>query len=106
MRMMKTMGDCPRCNDQLELYRTKNRKRFIKCANLDCNLSYAVPQYGTIEYMGLSCPKNGLPILLITKKTQRVQYFWVEIPCFTCRKGNSCKSLIELRKEYEMEVKF
>jgi len=105
MRLEKTMGDCPRCQDQLELYRTNSRKRFIKCANPECNLSYAIPQYGTVEYMGVSCPESGLPILFITKKAQDVRYFWVESPCFTCRKGSTCEPLMELREEFEMEVK-
>ena len=105
MRMIKTLGDCPKCNDQLELWKTKSRKRFVKCANPDCDTSYAVPAYGTLEYMGLHCPKDGFPILLITKKTQGVQYFWVHGPCFTCRKGSSCEPIVELREEFEMEVK-
>ena len=106
MKMMKTIGDCPKCNDQLELYRTNSRKRFVKCANPDCDLSYALPQYGSIEYMGLTCPKNGLPILLITKSShsQGIQYFWVDGPCFSCRKGSTCEPLVELRERFEMEV--
>jgi len=105
MKMIKTMGNCPKCEDQLELYRTSSRKRFIKCGNPECDMSYAIPQYGTAEYLGLSCPNTELPIILITKKTQNVQYFWVQGPCFTCRKGTSCEPLVELREEFEMEVK-
>ena len=84
---------------------TKSRKRFVKCANPECDTSYAIPAYGSIEYMGLQCPKNELPILLVTKKTQGVQYFWVDGPCFSCRKGSSCEPIVELREEFEMEVK-
>ena len=104
MKKIKTMGDCPKCNDQLELWKTKSQKRFLKCADPECEVSYSIPAYGTIEYVGLCCPKNKCPILLVTKKNQSIQYFWVDGPCFVCRKESSCEPLVELREEFEMEV--
>ena len=103
MKVIKSIGDCIKCGEEIIIYRSKSRNRFIKCYNTDCDFSYPLPRAGHIENSGLICPKNKLPILIITKKNQNVTYFWVDGPCFTCKDGSNCPPLVDLREEYENE---
>ncbi|MHA1821292.1 MAG: hypothetical protein ACTSU2_13065 [Promethearchaeota archaeon] len=100
MYALKSVGECPRCGDDLILYRTQNRKRLVKCDNPECGLIYGIPKAGKIEATFEKCPETHLPILFIQKKNSDHFYFWTDGPCFNCRKGNSCKPLMELREEY------
>jgi ssDNA-binding Zn-finger/Zn-ribbon topoisomerase 1 len=101
MREIGNAGTCPKCNEELKIFKSKQGGRFIKCSNDECNVSYPIPRIGTVKYVGLVCPKSGeeYPILLI-QKVHTQPYFWVKNPCFTCNKGNSCESLKELKEEF------
>ena len=101
MRQIKSAGECPDCQGELIIYKTKSYSRFIKCDEDDCDLSYPIPRSGFLELSGVHCPVVKLPILILTKKAQKITYFWVKAPCFTCTKGSSCPPIVELREEYK-----
>jgi ssDNA-binding Zn-finger/Zn-ribbon topoisomerase 1 len=108
----ENIGECPLCGDELYIFRTKNRKRLVKCINEDCDppTIYPVPSRGKIECTGYKCPEFNLPILAVvpnlrlrtgqyqsqTKKT----YFWTKKPCFTCKNYSKCELVIELQEDY------
>jgi ssDNA-binding Zn-finger/Zn-ribbon topoisomerase 1 len=106
MKEIGTAGTCPKCNEELIMFRSNQGGRFIKCSNEDCKESYPIPRAGTIEYMGITCPsiqsqQSQYPILMVKKKNAK-PYFWVKSPCFGCSKGSSCTSLLELREEFNV----
>lgn len=106
MRSVLSIGDCPECKDELVMYRSRARNRFIKCENPDCEFSYPIPKYGKVETTFLKCPETNLPLLMITKKNQNVVYFWTTKPCFTCSRGSSCEPVNELREEFCEDGKY
>ena len=64
MRQIKSAGECPQCQGELIIYKTKSYGRFIKCDEDDCDLSYPVPRSGSIELSGLYCPELKLAVEL------------------------------------------
>jgi ssDNA-binding Zn-finger/Zn-ribbon topoisomerase 1 len=102
MKEVAKAGTCPKCGEELCIYKSKQGGRFIKCSDVECKVSYPIPRIGMVKYMGISCPKSGdeYPILMI-QKSHMQPYFWVKGPCFTCNKGSSCVALKELREEFE-----
>ncbi len=102
MKRLKNAGVCPKCGDDLCIFKSKSGGRFVKCENQDCGLSYPIPKYGLIESSHEYCPESNFPVLVVTKKQLKNPYFWVNSPCFTCRKGSSCPPLVDLRDEFEI----
>ncbi|MHA1394895.1 MAG: topoisomerase DNA-binding C4 zinc finger domain-containing protein [Promethearchaeota archaeon] len=104
MKIIGYAGECPKCSDELVIWRSKAGGRFIKCENEDCQFSYPIPRSGKIEYMGLQCPILKLPIFKVEKKSKKngiiYTYFWATSPCFTCNLSNRCNPLIELKEEF------
>ncbi len=111
MFVKECLADCPICGDEICLVKTRNHKRFAKCINEDCGKTvYALPKAGTIENTSALCPINQLPILAIVpnlrlpggdfRRQEKKTYFWVDKPCFTCRKVDSCEIHKELLEDY------
>ena len=113
MYSQMSIGECPECGDELYVFRTKSRKKVVKCLNDDCpkQLAYGVPKSGKIEVTGLKCPKSNLPVLAIIPNIRLAQgkykqntkgiYFWTNSPCFTCREQNSCEVRKEAKEDYD-----
>ena len=74
----------------------------MKCDNDECNFSYPVPKYGTIESSFEYCPKTRIPVLIVHRKNSKITFFWTDGPCFNCMMGNSCPIISELSDEYEL----
>ncbi len=57
------IGDCPYCNDEVFVFKTKSRSRVAKCINEDCPVGFAfgIPKKGMIELTALYCPKPVPP---------------------------------------------
>ncbi|MHA1585277.1 MAG: hypothetical protein ACTSWL_08480 [Promethearchaeota archaeon] len=107
------VGDCPFCGDELYIFKTKSRKRLVKCINEDCPKEYVypIPKSGKVEVTGGICPKNNLPILAIIpnlvvatgkyRKRKKSTYFWTDGPCFSCSKQSKCENLAEIKEDYD-----
>jgi ssDNA-binding Zn-finger/Zn-ribbon topoisomerase 1 len=75
MYSQMSIGKCPECGDELYLFRTKSRKKVVKCVNDDFpkQFAYGVPKSGKIEVTGFKCPKNNLPVLAIIPNIRLAQ---------------------------------
>ncbi len=110
MRMLKEIGECPECGCSLMIYKTKNTyRRFGKCENVECDISYGLPKAGSIETSGLKCPKTKFPVLIIRAvgRNKHRPYSWGKTPCFDCTQFDKCnvvKDLVQEFKEEEKEV--
>ncbi len=67
------VGECKACAEagrQGDLIAHKSErtgKRFIRCTNYDdCGTSYPLPQRGTLEATGESCPDCGAPMVVVS----------------------------------------
>ena len=106
----KCVGECEKCGDELYVFKTSNRKRFVQCANDECNQSFPLPAKGSLEETGELCPLNQMQILAIVpnlrlqrgnyRKQEKRTYFWTIKPCFTCREYSHCKPIQDLLEEY------
>jgi len=72
----RIVGACPKCADgKLVILRSKKtRKRFIGCTNYfegKCDLTFPLPQTGTIKPLGKACKICGCPTVYILMKTKR-----------------------------------
>ncbi|MBE6471222.1 MAG: DNA topoisomerase I [Coriobacteriaceae bacterium] len=81
------VGMCPTCAEagrDGKLWAKRNPrslKRFIRCENYEeCNTSYPLPQYGTLEATSETCEDCGAPMVVVT--TQRGP--WKLCPNFDC----------------------
>jgi len=102
MRKLDEIGECPKCQCSISIYKTNNYKRFAKCEN--CGQSYALPKRGSLSNSALICPRNKFPILIIEKRDQKA-YFWSDQPCFSCVSYDKCEEIKELVSEFkELEV--
>jgi len=102
MRKLDEIGECPKCQCSISIYKTNNYKRFAKCEN--CGQSYALPKRGSLSNSALICPRNKFPILIIEKRDQKA-YFWSDQPCFSCVSYDKCEEIKELISEFkELEV--
>jgi ssDNA-binding Zn-finger/Zn-ribbon topoisomerase 1 len=102
MRKLDEIGECPTCGSSLEIFKTSNYKRFVKCEH--CELSYALPKRGKLNNSALECPKNQFPLLIVERDSQPA-YFWSDQPCFSCIDFDRCvviKSLVEEFKELKV----
>jgi ssDNA-binding Zn-finger/Zn-ribbon topoisomerase 1 len=102
MRKIKEIGNCPKCECSLTIFKTANYKRFAKCEA--CGVSYALPKRGKLSNSAVRCPQSGFPILIVEKADQKT-YFWADQPCFSCVKLDKCRAIEELETEFkELEV--
>ncbi|MCK4381940.1 MAG: hypothetical protein KAW66_01475 [Candidatus Lokiarchaeota archaeon] len=102
MKKIEEIGTCPQCECSLNIYKTNNYKRFVKCDI--CGTSYPLPKRGKISNSALDCPKSKFPLLIVEKPNQPA-YFWSDCPCFTCIDYESCSIVKELILEFkELQV--
>ncbi len=68
-RNKKTIGECPKCGNNLKIIRSKKTgKRFIGCDNFpDCDRSYPLPQSGGITVLKKKCSECGLPMIRVNR---------------------------------------
>lgn len=98
MRILEEIGQCPNCGCSLEIFKTSNYKRFVKCEG--CGTSYALPKKGKLSNSALECPKSKVPLLIVERLTQPA-YFWSDQPCFSCINYDHCEVIKELVKEFK-----
>jgi DNA topoisomerase-1 len=66
----RVIGACPKCGyGQLVILRSKkSRKRFVGCTGFfegKCNMSYPLPQMGTVKPLGDICKQCGAPMVTV-----------------------------------------
>ena len=72
----KVVGACPKCADgKLVILRSKKTgKRFVGCTNYfegKCNVTFPLPQSGTVKSLNTPCKSCGCPILRVWLKGKR-----------------------------------
>jgi DNA topoisomerase I len=72
----KIVGACPKCTDgKLLILRSKKTgKRFVGCTNYfegKCNITFSLPQSGTVKPLGSVCKSCGWPTLQVWVKGKR-----------------------------------
>lgn len=66
-RKTGAIGGCPKCGKQLRIVRSQRGKRFIGCEGYPaCDLTYPLPQYGSITPLGSSCDACGAPLIEVS----------------------------------------
>jgi DNA topoisomerase-1 len=69
----RTIGNCPKCcsGKLVVLHSKKTGKRFVGCTGYfegKCNVTYPLPQAGTIKSMGRACSSCGSPVIVVYSK--------------------------------------
>jgi DNA topoisomerase-1 len=65
-KKQNTIGQCPRCNNDLLIRNSKKGKRFVGCSGYpSCTNTYPLPQSGGIQVTGEKCPKCSAPLIKI-----------------------------------------
>ncbi len=72
----RTIGTCPKClTGKLEVLRSKKtQKRFVGCSNYfktKCNMTFPLPQVGTIKPLAAKCKSCGSPVVYIMIKNRK-----------------------------------
>ena len=72
----KTIGSCPKCLDgKLVILRSKKtQKRFVGCSNFfktKCNMTFPLPQVGTIKPLATLCKNCGSPIVYLLMNNRK-----------------------------------
>lgn len=66
-RMTGTIGKCPKCGKQLRVVRSQRGKRFLGCEGYpSCDVTYPLPQFGTINSLGTACEACGAPMMEVS----------------------------------------
>ena len=83
------VGKCPKCGGDLVIRQSKNGKRFIGCTNYPkCDVTYPLPQRGTVVPSGEKCPYCGAPILIIKRRGKKQ---WKICPNIECQYNKEVK---------------
>jgi len=82
------LGACPTCKKgTLQVTRSRNFKRYVKCDNPDCKAdergaqTYPLPQRGAIQYDGVVCPTCGAPRVLVITKGRKPWDICINMGC-------------------------
>ncbi len=80
------LGPCPGCGDgEIRVIRNKKTgKRFAGCSNFfegKCDISYPLPQRGSIKATGRNCPSCGAPIIRVIRRGRRPWELCVNFDC-------------------------
>jgi DNA topoisomerase I len=83
------LGTCPTCKKgTLQVTRSRNFKRFVKCDNPDCQApngkgaqTYPLPQRGEIVYEGVACPTCTSPRIQVLTKGRKPWDICVNMEC-------------------------
>ena len=72
----RAIGKCPKCSDgQLVILRSKKTaKRFVGCSNFfekKCNVTFPLPQFGTVKPLAGACLICGCPIVYILMRGKK-----------------------------------
>jgi len=81
-----TTSLCPHCNTQpMKLISTKQGRRFLACANENCEKKYlSVPKRGRIYILKSECSKCGFNVFKITGRKNNKSFFYFLCPkCWT-----------------------
>jgi DNA topoisomerase I len=88
----KTIGTCPKCSDgKLVILRSrKTQKRFVGCSNYfktKCNITFPLPQVGTIKPLASLCKNCGSPVVNVLTNNRKSWRLCLNPNCTTKHKG-------------------
>ena len=72
----RVVGSCPKCAEgKLVILRSRTSgKRFVGCTNYfenKCNVTFPLPQIGTIKSLAIPCKSCGCPVIYVVTKGRR-----------------------------------
>jgi DNA topoisomerase I len=72
----RTIGACPKCSDgKLVILRSRRtQKRFVGCSNYfkaKCNITFPLPQMGTIKPLATLCKTCGFPVVYVLANNRK-----------------------------------
>lgn len=74
LRQDSLVGKCDKCDGQLRVLISRNKKRFLGCTGYPkCTNTYPLPQKGKIHPMGVLCEKCGTPKIKIFGQRYRFE---------------------------------
>ncbi len=83
-----SLGTCGTCKKgTLQVIRSRNFKRFVKCDNAECKAdergaqSYPLPQRGAIQYDGVVCTTCSAPRVLVITKGRKPWDICINMGC-------------------------
>jgi DNA topoisomerase I len=84
----RTIGICPKCSDgKLVILRSrKTGKRFVGCSNYfktKCNVTFPLPQVGTIKPLASQCKNCGSPEIYVLRNTRKPWHLCLNPNCPT-----------------------
>ncbi len=66
-RKTGSLGKCPKCGKELRIVRSQRGKRFVGCTGYpSCDVTYPLPQFGTINPLGSACEACGAPLIEVS----------------------------------------
>src|SRR5208282_2130098 len=88
----RTVGTCTKCGDgKLVILRSKKTgKRFVGCTNYfedKCNVTFPLPQKGTIKPLNATCKNCGCPVLRVYLRGKRSWKLCLNPNCPSKRAG-------------------
>jgi DNA topoisomerase-1 len=91
---IRTIGACPKCPDgKLVILRSrKTQKRFVGCSNYfktKCNITFPLPQLGTIKPLAALCKTCGSPIVFVLTNNRKAWRLCLNPNCPTKQKGKT-----------------
>lgn len=93
------LGPCPNCKKgTLQVTRSRNFKRFVKCDNADCMApngkgpqTYPLPQRGEVVYEGVVCATCGSPRVMVLTKGRKPWDICINMECPSAKKEEKGK---------------
>jgi DNA topoisomerase I len=88
----RTIGACPKCPDgKLVILRSrKTQKRFVGCSNYfktKCNITFPLPQIGTIKPLATLCKNCGSPVVYVLANNRKSWLLCLNPNCTTKHTG-------------------
>lgn len=113
MKEIGKAGTCPKCGEELCIYKSKQGGRFIKCSDAECKISYPIPRIGVVKYMGIlvilgmnNSAKNSIKDRIQASIQGLKRQFQTLIFCVDVSKvSEPRKRLKEIWAEFEQKLK-
>jgi DNA topoisomerase-1 len=82
----RIIGDCPKCGSGklVVLHSKKSGKRFVGCTGYfggKCDLTYPLPQTGTIKSTGRDCKSCGSPVVVVYSRGRMPWRLCLNVQC-------------------------
>ena len=76
-----SLGKCPKCGSPIITAKSKKGKRFARCSNPECDVTYSLPQYGKIERVEDTCPICGAIMVRVIMRGKKPRIVCINREC-------------------------